>query len=239
MALTANDIESARLNGQITPATAGRLDARLATAHETRLQRQAQIDGAEALIEAGARINPDNAEERAALNAHFDDIAAPSFAGLDGQEPAFAEDAYAGRAGVIPDRVLDTLAFGLRSEDPGRVTEAADRLNAFFEDPALAPQIAGALDPGRLEQILVLERSKDAGLDPQERIRIAGEDVQISSDHETKEGNQDFCPAQPEIPEPTAPDKPAVAPVPGPDDPADGTTTEPEHIPPKATEIRS
>ena len=132
--------------------------------------RDGRIARIEALLAANGAPDPNDAEDRLAMDEHFD-FYRESLAGLPEDERILAPAAYAGRVGMIPAPLAREIEGGLLSKDPAAQVNAAKRF-AFVEKQLPKPCFEGVFTHVPCARARELTRYDRMGVEPERAVEL-------------------------------------------------------------------
>ena len=121
-------LNTAVTRGGLAPARFDEVLARLKAREATLIARDGRIARIEALLAANGAPDPNDADDRLAVDEHFA-FYRESLAGLSEDERILAPAAYAGRVGMIPAPLAHEIEGGLLAKDPAAQVNAAKRFS--------------------------------------------------------------------------------------------------------------
>ena len=134
--------------------------------------RDGRIARIEALLAANGAPDPNDAEDRLAVDEHFA-FYRESLAGLPEDERILAPAAYAGRVGMIPAPLAREIEGGLLSKDPAAQVNAAKRF-AFVEKQLPKPCSEGVFTHVPCARARELTRYDRMGVEPERAVELTG-----------------------------------------------------------------
>lgn len=164
----AGDVAAAEQLGEIDAATARRLRTSIESAREAKRREAEGIARVEAAFAEGRKLDPNNADDRAALDAHYR-LTRKGWeeAKLSPEDVRFAIGEYIAESGLLPSDVERKLLLYLEKGTPEQKWESAELLTVLIRRPGV--ELSGIPRPYR-EKALGIVGLADVGIDPTEAV---------------------------------------------------------------------
>ncbi len=168
-------VARALYHGVIDEAEAGRLLAAADAADRTASERYERIERTGRKLEDAVwqadLFDLENAEERAGLDAYYEDVVAPSLPALSPPARDKAEENFLGKSGFVARLFAQGLGTALASRDVAAVAAAARRVNRLAADEDILDQFTRLIPASRLIRARAIALYADLHMAPAEAVQ--------------------------------------------------------------------